>query len=172
MLGFIIGAVCAIGIAKAVRRRAWHARFGYGSHGCGPGWGHDMGRAGPRSRGGRWALRALFERLETTPGQERAIVSAFDELRENRRVVRDEMRQTRADLARAVEGGLIEDASFEEAFARHDRLLAQLRVSFTEAVKKICEALDAPQRKHLARWLEGGVLRGGMPWGGSEGAWV
>jgi hypothetical protein len=172
MLGFIIGAACAIGIAKAIRRRrAYSGQFGYGGAPCGPGGGYGMSWRGPRSRGMRWVLRSFFERLETTPGQERVILAAFQELRENRGVVRDELKQTRADLARAVESGLIEDATFEETFARHDRLLAQLRVSFTEATKKICETLDEPQRKHLARWLERGASRG-LPWGGPESVWA
>ena len=99
-----------------LRRRAWHARYGYGGdgHGCGPWTGHGggyggdyggMGRRGHRSSGGRWALRALFERLDTTPGQEKAILAALDELSENRKGLRDEARQTRVDLAHAVEGG-------------------------------------------------------------------
>jgi Spy/CpxP family protein refolding chaperone len=177
MLGFILGAACVIGVGRMLRRRAWHNRFGYGGHGaCGgpgdySGYGSGYGtvRRGPRAA--RWALRSLFERLETTPGQERAILSALDELRENRKVVREELKQTKGDLARAIEGGLIDDASLEESFARHDRLLAQLRVGFVEALKKMTEALDEPQRKQLAQWLEGGFFRRG--WGGSgEGVWA
>jgi hypothetical protein len=80
------------------------------------------------------------------------------------------MKQTRADLGRAVAGGLIEDASLEDAFARHDRLLAQLRVGFVEALKKMTEALDEPQRKQLAQWIEGGFFR--RSWGGPEGVWA
>ncbi len=182
MLGFILGAVCVVGIAKALRRRrAWHHHFGYGgyeAHGptCGSAYDRDVGYGGPRGRVGRWALRSFFERLETTPGQERVILAAFDELQENRRALRDEVRQTRADLAHAVAGGLIEDSTLEEAFARHDRLLAQLRVSFTEALKKIVEALEEPQRKQLARWLEGGFFRRGLQFseilGHSHGVWA
>ena len=173
MLGLILGAVCVVGLAKALRRRrAWHHHFGYGGYGaagpaCGHGWEGGMGHRGPRGRAGRWALRSLFERLETTPGQERVILAAFEELRENRRALRDEAKQTRADLAHAIEGGLIEDSTFEDPFARHDRLLARLRVSFTEALKKIVEVLDEPQRKHLAGWLEGGFFRRGAGWGGA-----
>jgi hypothetical protein len=174
MLGFIIGAACVVGIAKMLRRRAWHARFGLGGqpYGCAAPMDHHrgFGRRGPRSPGARWALRSAFERLETTPGQERVILAALDELRENRKALRDEARQTRGDLARAVEGGLIEDSTLEEAFARHDRMLAQLRVSFTEALKKVVEALDEPQRKELAAWLEGGFFRGG--WGGPGRVWA
>jgi hypothetical protein len=173
MLGFILGAAVVIGVGRMLRRRAWYGRFGhgamcqsaglggygYGGDGMrsGMGWHGRGGLGGGRARGpAAWALRSLFERLETTPGQERVIVSALDELRENRRVVRDEMKQTKGDLARAI--------------ARHDRLLAQLRVGFVEALKKMTEVLDEPQRKQLAQWLEGGFFRRG--WGGPGGVWA
>jgi hypothetical protein len=185
MIGFIVGAACAVGIARMLRRRAWYGHFAHLRHGAYPhacGSSMDVGefrdvrgfrgvgRGGPRSPGGRWALRALFERLETTPGQERVILAAIDELRENRKSVRDEARLTRADLAHAIEGGLIEDSTLEEAFARHDRTLAQLRVAFTEALKKVVEALDEGQRKELAGWIEGGFFRNG--WGGPGRVWA
>ncbi len=178
MIGFIIGAACAVGIAKMLRRRAWYGHYGHGGYGhaCGPAEGIRgfRGMRGPGMRSmrspARWALRALFERLETTPGQERVILAALDELRENRKTVRDEAKQTRVDLAHAIEGGLIEDSTLEDAFARHDRTLAQLRVGFTEALKKVVEALDQDQRKELARWLEGGFFRSG--WGGPARVWA
>ena len=175
MLGIIIGAACAFGIARMLRRRAWHARYGYGGygHGCGPSHGlgyGGMGRRGYRSSGGRWALRALFERLDTTPGQEKTILAALDELSENRKGLRDEARQTRVDLAHAVEGGLIEDTTLDDAFARHDRVIARTRVGFTEALKKVVEVLDESQRKQLASWIEGGSFRGG--WGGPGRVWA
>ena len=170
MLGFIIGAACVVGLAKMIRRRAWYARFGYGGGLGAPGCGHGMGSRGMRGGGARWALRSVFERLETSPSQERVILAALDEVRENRKALRDELRQTRSDLARAIEGGLIEDATLEEAYARHDRLLAQLRVGFTEALKKVVEVLDEAQRKELASWLEGGFFRRG--WGGPGRVWA
>jgi len=172
MLGFIFGTVCLIGLLKVLRRgRGWH---GYGHHACGPGYsgtsGYGPGGGGPR----RWMLRALFERLETTPGQEKAIMAALDELRENRKVVRDEMQQTRGDLGRTVASGLVDDGALEETFARHDRLLAQLRVSFVEALKKVTEALDERQRKQVADLLEGGFSgwRGGFRGPYRGGMWA
>src|SRR5271169_6672330 len=102
MIGFILGAVAAVGIAKVVRAR----RRGM----CGRGYG------GPGFSRRRWFLRSLFERLDTTPGQERVIVQAFDDLAQNRKLLRDEFGRTRADLAQAVAGGLIEDSTLEEAF--------------------------------------------------------
>jgi Spy/CpxP family protein refolding chaperone len=128
----------------------------------GPGWGHE---GGWRGVGPRWFLRSLFERLETTPGQEKAIVAALDELRENRRVIREEMHQTREDVARVVAGGLVDDGALEETFHRHDRLAAQLRVAFVEALRKVTEPLDEGQRKKVARFLEEGMGR----WGGGGG---
>jgi LTXXQ motif family protein len=177
MLGFIVGAVCAVAIGRMVRRRLWQARFGYGAYGygCGPtgqGGGGPFagrgafGRGGRGGPGARWAMRSLFERLETTPGQERVIAAAFEELRENRASVRDELRQTRSDLAQAIGGGLIEDATLEEAYARQDRLLARMRVGFNEALKKVVEVLDESQRKELASWIERGFFRRG--WSGPD----
>jgi hypothetical protein len=195
MIAFIIGAACVVGLAKMLRRRAWHARFGYGGYGPGCGAGYrgsayrddgfgdgpyrdgpyreqafqGMGRGG-RFRGTRMALRAVFERLETTPGQERVILAAIDEFRENRKAMADEFRQSRGDLAHAIEGGLIEDTTLDDAFARQDRMLARLRVGFTEALKKVVEVLDEPQRKRLAAWLEGGFFRRG--WRGPDSIWA
>jgi Spy/CpxP family protein refolding chaperone len=167
MIGFVLGAACVIGVMRMMRRRMWRAQLGYAGYGPGACGGYD-GRpggfgsgalrgpwAGRGWRRGGWALRGLFERLETTPGQERAILAALEELRENRRALREEFGQSRADVARAIEGGLVDDATLEETYARHDRTLARLRVSFNEALKKIVEALDEGQRKDLASMLEG-----------------
>jgi Spy/CpxP family protein refolding chaperone len=176
MLGLILGTVVAIGIFKVFRRRhGWGRCGGYGRGGPygmggfdGPGW---EGEGWGGGFGPRFFLRSLFHRLETTPGQEKAIVQAIDELRENRRVIREEMRHTREDVGRVVAGGLVDDGALEETFHRHDRLAAQLRVAFVEALRKITETLDEGQRKKLARFVEGG----GMPrWGGTpyRGIWA
>jgi Spy/CpxP family protein refolding chaperone len=125
----------------------------YGMHrGCGGGWGREHGGGFGRRR---WLMRWLFEKLDTTPGQEKAIMGALEELRDNRAALREELDQTRGDIARVVRGGLVDDAALEEAFARHDRLLARLRVSFVEAARKATEALDERQRKALGDLVEG-----------------
>ena len=178
MFGFIVGTLCLIGLVKVLRRSHGYGCGGYGHHGqwhgCGPGFG--SGGHGTHGMGRRWALRWLFERLETMPGQERAILQALDRLTENRALFRDELRQSRADVARAIEGGLIEDGTLEETFARHDRLVAQVRVSIVEALKQITEVLDERQRKELAAilgrgglWGMGMGMGGGGPWAPSGG---
>src|SRR5215475_12529685 len=93
MFGFIIGTVCLIALLKVLRRG-----YGYGwSHGCGPcGAGYDGSHHG-RFGGGfgrRWMLRWLFERLETTPGQERVILQAIERLTENRAAIHEELKQS------------------------------------------------------------------------------
>jgi len=139
----------------------------------GRGWRGWHGERRTRGFGRRWLLRSLFERLDTTPGQEKVILGALDELRENKRSAREELRQTRGDLARAVQSGIVDDSSLDETFARHDRLLAQYRVSFVEALKKITEALDERQRKQAAELLEGGRFFGrGGRCGGPSQAWA
>jgi Spy/CpxP family protein refolding chaperone len=109
-------------------------------------------------------MRWLFERLETTPGQERAIVDAVARARQEQATIREELRLTRADLARVVEGGLVDEAVLEETFARHDRLLARLRVAWVEMLKAVCESLDPRQRKEVAALLTRRGFFGG-PWG-------
>ncbi len=172
MFGFVIGTVCLIALVKVVRRsygcgHRWGG-CGYGGYGAdrgGPGFG-GPGFGGP-GLGRRWMLRWLFQRLETTPGQERVIVQSIERLTENRTAIRDELRQTRADIARAVEMGLVDDATMEETFARHDRLQAQLRVVAVDALKTITEALDERQRKILAGLVaRGGFFHRGGDWGG------
>jgi len=146
MFGFIVGTACLIGLVKVLRRgHGWQGHWGHQSYAS------RYGRGGGRRR---WFMRSVFERLDTTPGQEKAIVHALDELLENKGLLRDEAEHTRADLARVIAGGFVDDASLEDTFARHDRLLAQVRVSFVEALKKATEALDERQREQLGDLLE------------------
>jgi Spy/CpxP family protein refolding chaperone len=107
--------------------------------------------------------------LETTPGQERAIEEAVVRLRKEQVAIREEIGLTRADLARTVEGGIVDEAALEETFARHDRLLAQLRVGWVEALKTVCETLDPRQRKEMADTLARRGFFGGRPWGWGMG---
>jgi uncharacterized membrane protein len=200
MLGFFIGAACLFGLIKVIRM----GRYGYGGYGYGHGgWGgfrgghhachggshHGHDNSGPPWRGGygrggfgpRVALRALFERLDTTPGQEKVIAQALEDLWEKKRVIADEFVQTRKDVARAMRGGAFDEAALQEAFGRQDELLVQLRATAQVAFKTVHDALDERQRGIAADLLENGPFGrhggGAPPWtrGGGpyrEASWM
>jgi hypothetical protein len=88
MFGFFFGTACLAGLIFALRRHRWHH--------------HHHGRGGRWSWRGR--MRWLFERLDTSPGQEKVFVKAADELTEAFEKMRDELRNTRAAIAQALRG--------------------------------------------------------------------
>jgi uncharacterized membrane protein len=116
------------------------------------------GRGPGRSR----FLRAIFARLDTTPGQEREIRSAIEELQSAGRSARKSARDAREGLARAVRGDTIDDAALVELKARAEDLAADMHRAFESALRRVHAILDPSQRERLASILE----RGGRPWGG------
>ncbi|MGZ3461625.1 MAG: periplasmic heavy metal sensor [Archangium sp.] len=154
MFGFIFGGACLAGLLYTLRRARWHRRHG-----------------GP----GRWSwrgrMRWLFERLDTSPGQEKVIVQAAEDLTESFEKLRDELSASRATLARALRGETFDSASMTELDARHDELLANLRRALRTSLSKIHEALDARQRRELADLLEHGWGHGYRRYGGGCGGW-
>ena len=177
MLGFLIGAACLVGLFKTIRMGyGGYGRFGGGCHG-GHHFGGRRGFGGWRGGGGgggwggpRMALRALFERLDTSPGQEKVILSALEDLHAKKRAIADEFVQTRKDVARAMRGGVFDEAALQEAFGRQDELLVQLRATVQVALKTIHEALDERQRGIAADLLEHGPF--GLHGGGGAPPWT
>lgn len=181
MLGFLLGTACIVGVVAVARSSyrwgRWN-RFGRG-FGCGPGefagrygtgeWGRHRGLGHGRSSWGRgFRLRGLFERLETTPGQEKVFTSAAEQLRQAREKVREELQRSRREVAQALRGEQFNPASIREIFARHDLLIADFRAAALDALSKIDESLDDRQRKILADLIEsgGGFYRGPASYGG------
>ncbi len=162
MLGFLLGTVCLIGLVKAVR----HGRHGHGCHG---GW-DDGGswrggfRRGGFGRGGfgrGMFLRGLMERLETTPGQEKVILEAFDEMRDKARAARAEAREIRGDIARAMRSETFDEVTVGGATARVEALVDTARKAGIDAFAKVHGVLEPEQRKRLADLIESGP-RGGF----------
>lgn len=178
MLGFLFGTVCLIAMVKLIRGPRWgrwgHARLGYGGCGpaaCGPGggpgWG-GWGRRGwgPGPGGGRgFFLRSLFERLETTPGQERVITGALDELRAAAKQVRDPQKGL-GDLAAALRAESFDEAAAAKFSVEAEEAFATIRTAALDALRKVHEALDDRQRKLLADWIERRGARGFGPFRG------
>ncbi len=176
MLGFIIGTACLIGLIKTLRhgRACGYGGCGYGGRcgggggggcgggGCGGGWGrgHHHGHHGHWGGGRdpqRWMLRGLFERLDTTPGQEKVILEAVETLRAKGREGRDAVHGTAGDVAKAFRGERFDEAAMVEAFTRQDAALESAQKGLFEALAKVHEVLDERQRRELADMLERGV---------------
>ncbi len=187
MLGFLIGTACLIGLIKTLRCGRRHGCGGGGCHpgmyaghgwgGCpgGGGWrggghhregheGHEgrgdgppWGFAGASPEGLRRMLRPLFETLSTTPGQERVIVEAVQGLQGRGKEIKEALRATGGDTARAFEGSSFDEAAMGEAFARQDAALESFQKAWIDALMKVHEALDEGQRRELARLMERGL---------------
>ncbi len=181
MFGFVIGMACVAGMAMMWRHRRYH-RYGYGygggygggfRRGCGPGhhgggYGGGYGGdhrgvyGGGRFGGGRGfgPLGFIVSRLEATPDQERVIRGELEQLFDQARGFRREMRLSKDDVAKAMRADSLDEEVMGESFARQDEQLEELRKAFVGALARIHDVLDERQRRRLAEMLE----RGGMPW--------
>jgi hypothetical protein len=183
--GYGGGCGYAYGGCGGFRRGPWHHRHW---HGGGPfgdfGGGHDPGgdHGGPWSaergwyaddargfgggRGGfgRPFLYGLFRRLDTTPGQEKVIVSAFEELRASMKEGRQSMRDFRDRVATAVRGESFDAEHMGEAYAKQDDAIETMRKAFVGALAKVHEVLDPRQRAIVAEWIASGQF-GFRPFG-------
>lgn len=159
MLGLFVGTLCLIALIATLRRRRY-ARFFY--YGYAPFWsepygGHGFGHGhGRRSRGRRGLFYGLFRRLDTTPGQEKAIVDLVDGVRARLSEARGELASARRELAAALGGEVLDPAALDAAFRRANELYARLSKDVQQALAGVHEALDPEQRRQLAELLADG----------------
>jgi len=169
MFGFFIGFLCLALLIAVVR----------GGRRCGRGWhgGHRRGRHRGGWRGGDWKERgrahflgAVFDRLDTTPSQEKEIRGAVEELFERSTDLRREGERSRNDVAALLRTESLDETILGELFARHDERLRDLQKAFADALGRVHQALDPEQRRRLAALIESGP--GGPGWGGPYRGWV
>jgi len=160
MLGFLVGAACLYLLARTLRGGGWAFAHGPGpwGHRRWGGWRHERWDGHPRS-GGRGRLRWLFERIDTSPGQEKVIAEAADALRETLHGWRDDAERMRSDVARSIRGEAFDAAALEEAFARADARLGTVREALRGQAARVHEALDPRQRAELADLIDRGWRR-------------
>lgn len=150
MHGFLfgmLGALSALWLARRVRRCGGGGYYGYDGHG---------------SYGGRWRRRYrrrmlywIFERLETTPGQERVIREELERVFEQAHTTRQAMRGMGSELGAALRAeSLDEKGAFAALAAAEGDSLAKMRETLAQALSRIHEVLDSRQRVILAELLE------------------
>jgi hypothetical protein len=98
----------------------------------------------------------ILEGLDTNPEQEKVIRGAVDEFRSAAQTAKDEVKKSRADVAKAVRGPAVDEVFFGELFARHDATLESIRKAAVGALSKIHDVLDERQRGRLADMIEQG----------------
>lgn len=113
-------------------------------------------------------MRWLYERLDTTPGQERVMRAAMDDFIDQAHVARREAEASRSYVARAMRSESFDAEALGEAFAKHDSALSTLRKAAVEGLGKVHEALDDRQRARLAELVESGI---GRRWHGPYRSW-
>jgi hypothetical protein len=151
MLGFLVGAACLYMLARTLRGGRWAFAHGPGPWGRSRwgGWRHE-GWGSQGRPGGRGRLRWLFERIDTSPGQEKVIAEAADALRDTLHGWRDDAERMRSDVARSIRGETFDAAALEEAFARAEARLGTVRETLRGQAARVHEALDLRQRAELA----------------------
>ena len=142
MFGFLFGALCLGGLYMVLK----HPRHGFGRR-C---HGHGFRRYG---------LYRAFQHLDTTPGQEKAIVAAIDELENEAGDLRSKVRASRQAVGTALRGEHLDEAVLESLVAQHTSDFAAFGARAISMLGKIHEVLDPEQRRRLARLIESG------PWG-------
>jgi len=168
MLCLIVVAIGAFAFFKAARHRyAWGA---YGSCG-GPFFGSFGSRiwgdySSPWARGrfrrahsrrARWRARrwleALFERLDTSPRQERTIVDAMDKFWDHLTEGRSELSAVRKQVAEALASDQLDEGALGAALARVEDLIAKTKLELANVLTEVHASLDGEQRKELAGLL-------------------
>ncbi|HLL01527.1 MAG TPA: periplasmic heavy metal sensor [Myxococcaceae bacterium] len=156
MFGFVFGTACLVGLFYTLRGGPWRHH-------------HRHGRGGRFSWRGR--MRWVFERLDTSPGQEKVFVKAADDLTEAFEKMRDELGATRAAIARALRAEHFDAAAMRELNEKHDALLENMRQTLRASLSQLHEALDPRQRRELADLIEHGWGYGYRGYGGGCGGW-
>jgi Spy/CpxP family protein refolding chaperone len=180
MFGLVVGTLCLCGLFATLRRRHYlrfadfygyhwghhhghHYGHGHWQHrGHGPGACHggpqgQVGWGGRRHRRGN-VLHFLFAELDTTPGQEKAIMLALDALREARGAVRKELLAARKDLAELMAADVLDGAALDTLLQRQQEHLGKFAHMLRDFVALVHEALNPAQRKTLAGLVADGSL--------------
>ncbi|MFO0739291.1 MAG: periplasmic heavy metal sensor [Labilithrix sp.] len=167
--GIAAGIIGAVMVWKLVRALFWRRRMMHYGHGgdCGRrghlrgGWGGPPWMRGP---GSSFWLRAIFSKLDTTPGQEREIRSAIEDFQREARAAKDGLTGAREKLAQAFGASDLDEAALVEARASAEDVTDKVKDAFAGALRRIHAVLDPKQRERLAELIAKGPRF--RSWGG------
>ncbi len=154
MFGMVIGTLSLFGLIHMLRRgRRCRGRGFRGHH-------HHHHR-------GDGFLWHVFERLDTSPGQEKEIRAAIREFREEAWGLRGQWGATRSAAVDSFGEDLFDEGPLDALFIEQDEKIGNVRDALKKALQRVHEALDDEQRAELASWLKRwGSGRGGRrAWG-------
>jgi Spy/CpxP family protein refolding chaperone len=100
-----------------------------------------------------------LDRLDATPAQEKAIMSAIDDLRATGADLRSTLRGARQDLASAVRAPSF-DASAVAQSTAFDQIADRFTAAVATTLAKIHAVLDERQRNLLGELIESGFAHG------------
>lgn len=135
MFGFLFGTACLVGLFVVLKRGGSFRSF---------------------RRGRRFFLGSVFERLDTSPGQEKAIRNAFDDFFETTHELKREAKKSREDIATLMRSDGVDETLLGEAFSRQDDSIQEVRKEFVGLLATVHETLDDRQRDRLADMIESG----------------
>jgi Spy/CpxP family protein refolding chaperone len=175
MFGFFIGTVCLVLLFAHLRRRHYYAAYGpwggddgYGYGGCGRSFGYGHGGGFGMHRGffghrrgrhfRRFIARKLLTRLDTTPGQEKAIRTAVETVRNSMSSGREELQSVRRDLAQAFGAESLDEEALHAAISKQEAFVNRSRTELVQAIRNVHEALDPRQRRQVSEWISSGFL--------------
>lgn len=175
MFGLILGTLCLIALVATVKRRR-HAYYGgYSYRGYGPRFCrhddyrdvHDEFReyAEPRGYGRRGTrrrdlLRGLFIRLDTTPGQEKAILAIVEDAQRQMREERRALIDLRRELSAVIGSDLLDRAALDGQLALVRDRLDVVGGQAIDALAAIHDVLDTRQRRVLGELIADGSIDG------------
>ncbi len=134
----------------------WHHQHSHGWH----------GRHHGHGRGGMWGhrragLHMALAHIDASPAQERAIIAEVDKLHERLHAARSTLKDGCGDLAAAIRGPVLDDASLGAVLGRVDGATGETRGAVLEALRNIHALLADNQREQLANLLDNGSWRKG-----------
>lgn len=113
----------------------------------------------------RWMLHHMLGRIDASPAQKRAIVDELEKLEDRVWTARRNLKSSRADLAAAIRGPILDDAALGAMLGAVDASTADVRTAGIDALRTIHGLLDEGQRARVADLL----TRDGMPY--RRGSW-